>query len=181
MSRNAVSLNSGDSLISHHAEVRPSPIHGCGVFARTLIPAGTSWWKATVDNVLLLGRVQLETLAGSRTNKTINGILNAARVYGYYSQRLDCIIVCLDNARYVNHSDEPNSGAPSDGDPLCSVALRDILPGEEILENYGHYDPCPWSDLTCSPEVSEPRTRRRMLPRALVKEAVLPTAILQPS
>ena len=85
MSRNAVSLNSADSPLSCHAEVRPSPIHGCGVFARTLIPAGTPWWKATVDNVLLLGRVQLETLAGSRTNKTINGILNAARVYGYYS------------------------------------------------------------------------------------------------
>ena len=181
MSRNAVSLNSADSPLSCHAEVRPSPIHGCGVFARTLIPAGTPWWKATVDNVLLLGRVQLETLAGSRTNKTINGILNAARVYGYYSQRLDCIIVCLDNARYVNHSDEPNSGAPANGDPLCSVALRDILPGEEIFENYGHYDPCPWSDLTCSPEVSEPRPRRRMLPRALVKDAVLPAAILQPS
>ncbi len=173
MPRNAVSVLPRDSLIGDFAEVRPSPIHGCGLFARTFIPAGTSWWKATVDNVLLLGRVQLETLAGSRTNKAINGILNAARIYGYYSQRLDCIIVCLDNARYVNHSDEPNSGAPSNGDPLCSVALRDIHEGEEILENYGHYDLCPWSDLTCSPEVSEPRPRRRTLPRSLVKSVVV--------
>ncbi|MGE9293461.1 MAG: SET domain-containing protein [Puniceicoccales bacterium] len=162
--------SSSDSLLDIYAEVRPSPIHGCGVFARTFIPAGTTWWKATVDNVMLLGRVQLETLAASRTNKTINGILSAARIYGYYSQRLDSIIVCLDNARYVNHSDEPNSGAPSDGDPLCSVTLRDIYAGEEIVENYGHYDPCPWSDLTCSPEVEEPRPRRRTLPRSLVKD-----------
>lgn len=179
MPRNLISLKPAASVLERYAQVRPSPIHGCGLFARTFIPAGSSWWKATLDNVLLLSRAHLETLTDSRTNKTINGILNAARVYGYYSTRLDSIIVCLDNARYVNHSNEPNSGAPADGDPLCSVALRDIFEGEEILENYGHYDPCPWSDLTCSPEVSEPRPRRRTLPRALVKNVVIPAPSFQ--
>ncbi len=157
------------------AEVRPSPIHGHGLFARRFIPAGSIWWQATLDNVVLLSRPHLETLTGSHMNKTIGGLVHAARIYGYYSSRLDSIIICLDNARYVNHSGEPNSGAPADGNPLCSVALRDIYEGEEIFENYGEYDACPWSDLTCSPEVHQP-IRKRFSPRHLLK--VMPEPVV---
>lgn len=136
------------------AEVRPSPIHGWGLFARHFIPKDTLWWQASLDNVIVINQLQLETLMTSRLNATMENLLTITRIYGYYSAVLDRIIVCLDNARFVNHSAEPNSGSPPDGNPLCSMALRDIDAGEEITENYGHYDNCPWSDLTCSPEAS---------------------------
>jgi len=135
-------------------EVRSSPIHGWGLFARCAIPKGVAWWQASLDNVILLNQMQLETLMTSQLNPAMESLLTLTRIYGYYSASLDRIIVCLDNARYVNHSFDPNSGAPPDGNPLCSMALRDIQADEEITENYAHYDSCPWSDLTCSPEVA---------------------------
>lgn len=130
-------------------EVRPSPIHGLGLFARQFIPAGTTWWRANLDNVLLLNQLQLETLLGSSRNQNFEELLNTCLIYGYYSATMDRIIICLDNARFVNHSEAPNSGAPIDCDGLTSTALRDIEPGEEIVEDYTNYDVCPWSDLTC--------------------------------
>lgn len=152
METTAVAPYWGD--LDSFAEVRPSPIHGWGLFARRAIPKGAAWWQASLDNVILLNQLQVETLMTSQLNTTMESLLTLTRIYGYYSASLDRIIVCLDNARFVNHSFEPNSGAPADGNPLCSVALRDIEAGEEITENYGHYDGCPWSDLTCSPEVA---------------------------
>jgi SET domain-containing protein len=137
-----------DSLV----EVRPSRIHGLGLFARRPISKGAAWWQPSLDNVMLLNQLQLESLMTSRLNPAMESLLTLTRIYGYYSASLDRIIVCLDNARYVNHDPNPNSGAPPDGNPLCSVAQRDIRAGEEITENYAHYDICPWSDLTCSPE-----------------------------
>ncbi|WP_269537698.1 SET domain-containing protein [Cerasicoccus fimbriatus] len=131
-------------------EVRSSQIHGLGVFAREFIPAGTVWWRANQDNVLMLNKTQFETIMSSNCNANIQEFLNTCLIYGYYSVTLDKIIICLDNARYVNHSLTPNSGGPLDFDGLTSTATRDILPGEEIVEDYTGYDHCPWSNLFCS-------------------------------
>jgi len=65
----------------------------------------------------------------------------------YCSER-DSLVLILDNGRYVNHSDEANSRWKNG---VC-VALRDIAPGEEILEDYHAYDkycwPEPWDDFS---------------------------------
>ncbi len=138
--------------LSTLTEVRSSPIHGWGLFARQDIPADTVWWQAAQDNVLLLSQPQMEILAKSSCNPTMQELLKIAEVYGYYLSSLDRIIVCLDNARYVNHSDQPNSGPPVEGSPLTSIALRDIRAGEEITESYAKFDTCPWLACFCSPE-----------------------------
>lgn len=126
-----------------------------GLFAKIDIPAQTLWWKASRNNVLLVNHQQFVTLSHSHQNTTTDGLLSLVKTYGYYSSRLDSIIVCLDNARYVNHSFEPNSGAPIHGNPLCSVTLRRICAGEEITEDYTQYDHCPWSNITCSDDFTE--------------------------
>lgn len=136
--------------LDHCVELRPSPLHGLGLFATKDIPKGTIWWKAKRTNVLLLNRSQYTTLLSSHINGTVQNLLDIASIYGYYSAKLDSIVVCLDNARYVNHSFEPNSGAPENGDPLASVTLRDIRAGEEMTEDYSSYDQCQWSKITCS-------------------------------
>ena len=138
------------SLLNNYVELRPSPLHGFGLFAKKDIPKDTIWWKAKRSNVILLNQSHYNTLHESHVNDTMDKLLNIASVYGYYSAKLDSIIICLDNSRYVNHSHEPNSGASSNGDPLSSVSLRDIYAGEEITEDYSCYDACPWSKITCS-------------------------------
>lgn len=136
-------------LIDHYTELRPSALHGMGLFAKRDIPANTVWWKARRSRVLLINRSHYGTLLGSELNPIMGNLLQIASHYGYYSARLDSIVVCLDNARYVNHSFQPNSGAPTNGDPLSSMTLRAIRAGEEILEDYSCYDACPWSTITC--------------------------------
>jgi SET domain-containing protein len=46
-----------------------------------------------------------------------------------------------DDARYFNHSDDPNSlSAYYEGEDECvTKAIRDIKPGEEITDNYQVY------------------------------------------
>lgn len=42
------------------------------------------------------------------------------------------LVLCCDNERFVNHSENPNSITVGD----TSIAARDIAVGEEITENY---------------------------------------------
>ena len=149
-------------LLNYYVELRSSPLHGLGLFAKRDSPVSTVWWKATRSNVLLLNQRQYSTFIHSENNDTMNGLLNIAKTYGYYSRKLDSIVVCLDNARFVNHSDEPNSGAPFNGDPLCSMTQRTIYKDEEITEDYSSYDMCPWSDITCSESFVQARPLREL-------------------
>jgi SET domain-containing protein len=128
-------------------EVRKSNIHGFGLFAKVDIPKGRVWWHGRREDVLLLDRKQYETLTRSQRSQPIEQTLEAFLMYSYYGAESDELILCLDNSRFVNHSFEPNSGALPGGDPLVSLALRDIAAGEEIVENYMDYARCPWATL----------------------------------
>ena len=125
-------------------EVRPSPIEGLGLFAKKFISKGTIWWTATPCDVLLINRDQYLTLKNSIESSSSQNFEQSILVYSYYVLRYDALVFCLDNSRYVNHSYKPNSGNTPDFHPFSSIALRDIFPGEEILEDYSTYDQCPW-------------------------------------
>jgi hypothetical protein len=125
-------------------EVRESPTEGLGLFARDFIPRGAVWWQGTEANVLLIGRAQYGTLGASHLPGDLKAFLDAVHTYTYYERDLDALVFILDDTRFINHSFTPNSGG---GDLLRSRALRDIEPGEEILEDYTAYDRCPWASL----------------------------------
>ena len=56
--------------------------------------------------------------------------------YGYLDRNLQRIVLCFDDARFVNHSDTPNVTTDYAQDPYgLDVALRDIAAGEEITMN----------------------------------------------
>lgn len=136
--------------INELTEVKPSPIQGLGLFAKEFIPKGTIWWAASEPgDVLLVHREQYSKLDGSVESSLISSFKHAILIYSYYVRRYDALVLCLDNARFVNHSFTPNSGAGIGPNfhPLSSIALRDIEPGEEILEDYTAYDQCPWAML----------------------------------
>ena len=135
-------------------EVRQSPIQGNGLFAKRLIQKGTIWWVGQPGNVLLINQDQYLTLKNSICSLPIEGFEKTILIYSYFIACYDSLVFCLDNARFVNHSFTPNSGESPDRHPLVSMALRDILPGEEITEDYTSYDQCPWisfkEDFLCS-------------------------------
>lgn len=131
--------------INDLTEVRPSPVHGLGVFARVDIPKGTVWWRARPGrDVLLINQAQYLTLKHSRHSPTSSALLEAIYTYSYYSAADDALILILDHARYTNHSFQPNSDVYPEPGVIGSIALRDIKAGEEIMEDYSLFDHCPW-------------------------------------
>jgi hypothetical protein len=128
-------------------EVRPSQLHGLGVFAVGDIPVGTVWWSADLSDTITISRAQFEALAESASSSATDALMSGIQEYSVYLGPLDLMVFIPDNGRYVNHSDNPNSGASVVGTELRSVALRDIAAGEEIVEDYGTYDHCPWQGI----------------------------------
>ncbi len=98
--------------LSRKLQVRPSAIHGKGLFARRPIAAGE----------------YLGSYRGLRTRKDGKYVLWIEGRKGFSHGRRGTSLL-----RYLNHSDRPN--AEFDGFDL--FAIEDIEPGEEITIHYG--------------------------------------------
>jgi uncharacterized protein len=133
-------------------EVKNSLIAGMGLFAGQDIKKGEVVWQYTPDTCNILTKDQFQTLLDS-FHKTEKQLIEYFLTYTYYQDVLKGLIFCLDNGRYVNHSDQPNLSGPSDMSSEVSwqysIALRDIAKGEELFENYGTYDTCEWLEEIC--------------------------------
>ncbi|MBY9014075.1 MAG: SET domain-containing protein [Candidatus Lokiarchaeota archaeon] len=130
--------------IEEYAVVKPSKIHGFGLFAKKLIPKGTVWWHAREQDVMIITKDQFIILDTSIKSPQIENFMIILLNYSYCERDIDALIFILDNNRYVNHSFKPNSGLPEDGTGLRSVAQRDIQIGEEITEDYSKYTIFNW-------------------------------------
>ena len=140
--------------IEEFTEVKQSEIHGLGLFAKKLIPKGTIWWHARVEDVLIISKDQFTTLDSSIKSSHMESYMKILLIYSYYERDLDALVFCLDNSRYVNHSFNANSGPLDDESVFLSVALRDIQTGEEITEDYSKYSLSKW--LECYREYFDP-------------------------
>lgn len=112
-----------------------SLVHGLGLFAEELIPVGTKIWEFTPG-------LDLEI-----TPADFAALPQAAKEYidfhGFLSKRTGNYHLSFDDIRFTNHSsDQPNIAtvAESDDVELPLVAIRDIQPGEEILQDYDDFD-----------------------------------------
>lgn len=106
-------------------QVKGSPIAGLGLFAAEKITAGQVWWSydPRIDRTFSqeeIDRLPERTQAWLKTYAYLQG--------GQW-------VLCGDHAMFVNHSDQPNSITVGSE----SIALRDIAPGEEIVENYREF------------------------------------------
>ena len=109
-------------------ELRPSPIDGIGCFARHPISRGTPIWRFQPGFDQILD----EAFASARCN---------ARFLATYAQQCPETgfwVLCCDDARFINHADNPNMGqvAPLFDPRFTHDALRDIAAGEEITCDY---------------------------------------------
>jgi len=130
--------------IQEYAEVRPSQIHGLGLFAKKLIQKGAIWWHARPQDVLIITKEQFSTIETSYKSPLLNNFLNTLLTYSYYEKDTDTLVSCLDDSRYINHSFDANSGNSKEEYGFYSIADKDIQPGEEITEDYTTYKSCAW-------------------------------------
>lgn len=96
---------------------------GFGIFATKKIPQGSiSWALDPLDRLLYPAEFK-------EMNKYAQEVL-----YKYcYRNRDGNYVLCWDISRYMNHSSKPNCLSTAYD---FEVAIRDILPGEQILCNY---------------------------------------------
>jgi uncharacterized protein len=117
--------------------VRRSQVHGLGLFAEEFILKGTVVWRfdGRVDRRYNEG--QLVALPEEEQDRL--------RTFCYLNPRTRLYVYCGDNARYINHSEQPNTKdlgfeeGVFEGEGI-TIAARDIQPGEEILSDYRSFD-----------------------------------------
>jgi len=112
-------------------EVRPSPRHDRGVFARTRIAEGTRIIEYTGELISLdegERRYPSADDAPEQPEHTYLLMLDDERV-------IDAN-VGGNEARFINHSCRPNCEPMAFGDHMWIVAVRDIEPGEELGYDY---------------------------------------------
>jgi hypothetical protein len=109
---------------------------GLGVFAKERIPRGTiTWARDPLDRTLQSGEFD-----------TMPPIQQAAIVNYVFADPAGNYLLCWDAARFVNHSCAAtcrNVGARFD------VAIRDILPGEQITSDYAELNIADEFDCLC--------------------------------
>ena len=110
-------------------EVRRSPIHGNGVFARRKIEAGERIVEYEGERITSDESAIRAEQGGGPVNHTFFFSLADGRVLDGGSQGND--------ARFINHACEPNCEAQEDDEGRVFIhALRDIERGEELNYNY---------------------------------------------
>ncbi len=111
--------------------LRPSTLHGIGVFAIRNIPQGCR-------NIFSKGVGDWVKLSFEEAEQLPEHSRNLIETYCLYDDTHyfvpDYGFKLMDMALYLNHSDNPNITSVNEGEEF--EALRDIAIGEELLVNY---------------------------------------------
>jgi uncharacterized protein len=125
-----------------------SAIEGLGLFAEEDIPKGTVTWRFVPGFDQTFAPAEIESLPDAARAEMLR--------YTYLHTRTGKYVACLDNARFMNHSDVPNTMGAYHGpdDEGYDIATRDIAKGEELTCDYRLFD----ADTPYKLGLVEPRT-----------------------
>jgi uncharacterized protein len=112
----------------------PSAIAGIGLFAAEDIPKGTVTWRFMEHFDRLLTEEDIESLPEVARAALLDHV--------YLHSPTGKFVLCADNARFMNHADEPNTEGVHEAGAIegYDVATRDIRAGEEITCDYRTFD-----------------------------------------
>jgi uncharacterized protein len=113
--------------------VRPSAIHGLGLFAVKFVPRGTPIWRFEPGFDREFSPDQVAALPPPACAHL--------RWFGFVRQADGHLFLSGDHACFMNHSSTPVTGAlPPARPPVTTVAFRDIAAGEELTCDYFAFD-----------------------------------------
>ena len=104
-------------------EVRPSGVHGRGVYATRFIPEGARIVEYTGQ------RVSWEDAPDNEND-------SHTFIFGLESGHVINPDIGGNEARWINHCCEPNCESIEEDDRIFIYAMRDIEPGEELCYDY---------------------------------------------
>ena len=117
---------------STYVMIKPSPLHGIGVFAIRDIPKGTkNIFSKGVGDWIKVSKEEVDALPQHSKDLIENHCLFDEDHYfipDYGFKLVDLVI-------YLNHSETPNVISLNEGEEF--EAIRDIASGEELLVDYG--------------------------------------------
>lgn len=116
-------------------EFEKSTIHGIGVFAKQLVKKGSVIWRVD-PSMYICHQTDLR--------KYDTDTLHTALLSGYLHYQTEKFIWFRDGMQFMNHAPGrmANIFTPDHDDLFddCVVASRDIMPGEELFEDYGYWN-----------------------------------------
>ena len=114
-------------MLMVETELRPSPIHGIGVFLLQPARQGELIWRfdSRIDRVYTEDEI----------NTFPDHMRRFLRTYSTWHEETRLWVLCGDNARHFNHSDTPNtiSNAIAFGEDRAAM---DLPVGAELTSNY---------------------------------------------
>ncbi len=115
-------------------ELKPSSIHGIGIFAAEPIPKGMITWRFDPQFDLVFTKEEVDAMPEIQRQFML--------FYAYFSPRLHRYVLCADGVMFMNHSDTPNIGnvLEDEQDEESNISLSDIGKGSELTINYHHDD-----------------------------------------
>lgn len=119
-------------LINEWLELRDSPIHGLGAFARTDIPKGTRLIEYAGEKISNAEADRRYDDAAMKRHHTFLFILNSRT----------CVDAAFDGneARFINHSCAPNAEAVIERGHIWIEAIKPIAAGAEVVYDYQYED-----------------------------------------
>jgi SET domain-containing protein len=114
-------------LVPTYLSLSPIPHAGIGCFAQDFISAGTKIWEYTPILDRTFTQEAVEPLS----------LLERQFIYKYSYMLNGVLFLCVDNGRFINHSETPNTWEGKESQ--ATYALVDIRPGEEIVSNYANF------------------------------------------
>lgn len=113
-------------LVKTH--IKNSPVHGIGLFASEFIPKGTLIWKHEYG---------FDSVISDEKKLSLPKLSQDFIEFFYYYKKDFGWTILGDNSRFINHSENPNTDSQ---EFFTTVSNKDIQEGEEILENYYHFN-----------------------------------------
>ena len=120
-----------DFMLLVKTRIDQSAIHGMGLFANEFIAKGTTIWEFTPSFDVYLKAEDIQRLPAAAQAQMFR--------YCYRDKETGQYVLCADDARFLNHSDHPNT-VDMPGPEGHTVAMRDIQTGEELTCDYQTFD-----------------------------------------
>lgn len=124
-----------DNMLYIKTKIGLSKIEGIGLFANESIKKGTFVWKYDDKFDIKFDKNSFDEIKSKHAKEQI-------LKYAYLNKNTFEYVLCGDDARFFNHSDNPNViGLDYEGESEgINIAIRDIDIGEELTVDYRQYD-----------------------------------------
>lgn len=109
-------------------EIRPSRMHGLGAFAVRAIPSGT--------RLIEYAGARLTPAEADERYPDVPGAAHHTYLFAIDDDIVIDAGVDGNDARFINHSCDPNCDAVVEDERIWIETIRDVAPGEELAYDY---------------------------------------------